>query len=132
MLNRYICQGNLTRDPEFKTSGGTDFAKFGVAVNDGFGDKEKACFWDCTAFGKTAGAIYDHLKKGDQALFEGRIELDQWTDKDGTKRSKHVLIVDRMHFCGKKDGGDAPAKERAPASARSGRGTPTTEDEIPF
>lgn len=133
-MNRVILLGNITRDIELRhTSANQAVAKFGLAVNrkwkDASGEaREEVMFIDCEAWGKTAELINSHFAKGKQILVEGRLKLDQWEDKEGGKRSKHVLSVDSFHFTGAKEAG---AKEPVKARAQVPAGR-VPEDEIPF
>lgn len=101
-FNKVIMMGHLTRDPEMRyTQGGMAICKIGLAVNSGWGDKKKACFIDCTAFDKRAEAMSKHFSKGDAIHLEGRLELDQWEDKEtGAKRSKHGIVIEQWTFTG--------------------------------
>ena len=110
-VNKVILIGRLTRDPEVRTfSNGGKVAKFGFAVsnrkkNSQTGQWEDVpMFIDVEAynrgeFGKQADLVEQYLTKGRQVYLEGRLELDQWDDKQtGQKRSKHKLVVENMQF----------------------------------
>lgn len=121
--NRIILQGNLTRDPELTfTAQNLAVCKFGMAVNKKLG-KDKAdevLFVDVVAFGKGGEVINQHFSKGKPILVEGRLKLEQWQAKDGTQRSKHVVVLDNFSFVGGKN--DTPARDD---------GTPHPDDENP-
>jgi single-strand DNA-binding protein len=94
-FNKVILVGNLTRDPELGyTKDSKAYAKFGLAVNEG---ENYTLFIDCTAWNKTAELIDQYVKKGSPVLIEGRLKLESW-EKDGQKRSKHSVSVDRIQF----------------------------------
>lgn len=107
-INRVLISGNLTRDPELRsTAGGTSVLGFGVAVNDrrrnaSTGEWEDyANFVDCTMFGARAEGISRYLSKGTKVCIEGKLRWSQWESKDGTgKRSKLEVIVDEIEFVG--------------------------------
>lgn len=107
-FNKVFIAGNLTRDPELKyTPGGAAVCSFGVAINNKWTDKsgekhESVTFVDCDAWSRTAEVIAEHLSKGSPIFVEGRLQLDQWTDKDGQKRSKLKVVCERMQFVGSK------------------------------
>lgn len=121
-LNRVMFIGRLTRDPEAPRSlpnGGT-VVKFGFAVgrskkNPQTGQWENdpnPLFIDCEVFSRPDSKrnlpdlITQYCKKGDSLYIEGRLQLDQWEDKNGGgKRSKHKLVVDSLEFIGKSEGG---------------------------
>jgi single-strand DNA-binding protein len=164
-VNKVILIGRLTRDPEMRTfSNGGKVAKFGFAVsnrkkNAQTGQWEDVpMFIDCEAFnrgefGKQADLVEQYLTKGRQVYLEGRLELDQWDDKQtGQKRSKHKLVIENMQFLdggrqdgdGAGEGGQAVSRApraaspaRAPANAYHGDPEPEpagggSESEIPF
>jgi len=104
--NRIILAGNVTRDIETRhTQGGTVIGKFGLAVNRRRKDEETTCFIDCTAFGKTAEILAEHVRKGSSLLVEGRLEFSTWEDKEGNRRSKHEVVIDNFQFGQRTDGG---------------------------
>ena len=143
-FNQVILIGYLTRDPELRyTTIGTAVAKFGIAVNrvwttESGEKKEEVTFVDVDCFGKTAENVAQYLKKGRQAMVEGRLKLDQWEDKQsGQKRQKLGVVCERVLFLGG-DGGEqrqpaarsaAPAK--APAAPVAGD-EPPDGDDVPF
>ena len=104
--NRVILIGNLTRDPELRyLPSQMAVCEFGMAVNhrwkgqDGQ-PREEACFIDCNLFGKQAEVFKQYMAKGRPVMVEGRLKLDTWEGKDGTKRSKHKVVVDNFQFLG--------------------------------
>lgn len=140
-LNKVILIGNLTRDPELKYSPkGTAITKIGLAVNrqwksESGEKKEEVTFIDCTAFGKQAETIGQYLKKGRPLLVEGRLNLEQWDDKQtGQKRSKLGVVLESFQFL---DSGKLEKQESAPARATKplAEGDPDPkpeEDDVPF
>jgi single-strand DNA-binding protein len=143
-FNKVMLMGNLTRDPQLSyTPSQTAVVDFGLAVNrrwkgqDGE-NKEETCFVDCRAFGRTAENINKYLVKGRPLFIEGRLTFDSWTAQDGTKRSKHRVIVENFQFLGGPGGGQAGANkaeqevsEKSP-DAEEGGGSTTGTDDIPF
>ena len=102
-MNIWAATGRLTRDVELRfTQGGTALGKFGLAVNRRYvvnGErKEEVCFIDCTIWGKSAETFVKHFEKGDAVTISGRLNFDQWDDKDGQKRSKHSVTIDQWEF----------------------------------
>ena len=104
-FNKVILIGNLTRDPEMRyTSSGLGIVKFGLAVSRRYRtkqgeDREEVCFVDINVFGKQAENCERYLKKGSPALIEGRLQLDQWDDREtGQKRSRHTISAERVQF----------------------------------
>ena len=109
MFNKVILLGNLSKDIELKyTPAGTAIAKTAIATNRRFKtqsgeQKEEVCFIDITLFGRSAEVANQYLGKGKQVLIEGRLVLEQWTDSNGNKRSKHSVQVESMQMLGGKD-----------------------------
>ena len=107
-INRVLLAGNLTRDPDLRsTSGGTSVLSFGLAVNErqkngSTGEwEDRPNFFDCTMFGKRAEAVSRYLSKGSKVALEGRLRWSQW-ERDGQKRSKVEVIVDELEFMSQK------------------------------
>lgn len=105
-INRVIISGNLTRDPEVRsTASGMTVMSFGIAVNGRVKNnktgewEDRADFVDCTMFGKRADSVSQYLSKGMKVFIDGSLRWSQW-EKDGQKRSKHEVIVDDIVFTG--------------------------------
>ncbi len=103
-VNRVIITGNLTRDPEVRTTaGGTSVLGFGVAVNDRRKNQQTGewedypNFIECTMFGARAQSVSRYLSKGSKVAIEGKLHWSQW-ERDGQKRSKIEVIVDEIEF----------------------------------
>ncbi|MEA3491021.1 MAG: single-stranded DNA-binding protein [Campylobacterota bacterium] len=109
MYNKIILMGNLTRDVEIRYSqGGSAIGNTGIATNRKWKSqtgeqKEEVMFVDLTFFGRTAEIANQYLRKGSKVLVDGRLSLDQWTAQDGTKRSKHVVIVENLQMLPKSE-----------------------------
>lgn len=102
--NKIILAGNLTKDPQLSyLPSQTAVVDFGLAINHTYKDKKETCFVDCRAFGKTAENINKYVSKGDNFFVEGRLSFDSWTAQDGSKRSRHRIIVDNFQFLTKKN-----------------------------
>lgn len=101
-INSVFLAGNLTREPELKTTaGGMAILEFGIAVNERIkADGEwvdRPNFFDCTMFGTRAEAVSKFLSKGSKVAVEGKLRWSQW-ERDGQKRSKIEVIVDNVEF----------------------------------
>ena len=104
-FNKVILIGNLTRDPDMRTTpNGTAICELGLAVNrrwkDQAGrDQEETTFVDVTAWNKTAENCAQYLQKGAPVLVEGRLHLEQWEDRNGGgKRSKLSVVAETVQF----------------------------------
>ena len=112
-FNRVILVGNLTRDPEVKyVASGTAVTELGLAVNRTWFDKqqnqkrEETTFVDITLWARLAEIAGEYLTKGSSVLIEGRLQLDQWDDREtGKKRSKLRVVGENMTMLGGRGGG---------------------------
>ena len=114
-FNKVILMGNLTRDPELRQiPSGSAVTELGMAINRSWYDKatntrkEDVTFVDVTLWGKTAEIAAQYLTKGRPVLIEGRLQLDQWDDREtGQKRSKLKVVGEQMTMLGRaSEGGD--------------------------
>jgi single-strand DNA-binding protein len=146
-INRVVLTGNLTRDPELRsTSGGTSVCSLRLACNtrrkDASGNwTDKPNYFDVTVWGMQGENCAQYLQKGRPVAVDGRLEWREWEDKQGNKRQSVDIIADSVQFLGSREGGenggrftpqsDVPADtgdfEQAPVTA----GGPA-DDDIPF
>ena len=148
MLNKIILMGRLTRDPELRRTGsGTAVTSFSLAVDRDFksqsGEKETD-FIDIVAWRSTAEFVSKYFTKGRMAVVEGRLQIRDWTDKDGGKRRSAEVVAENVYFGDSKgdgagDYGAAPAYSApsrpaaAPMSGHSDFAEIGEEDgELPF
>lgn len=102
MLNKIILMGRLTRDPELRRTGsGTAVTSFSLAVDRDFkaqnGEKETD-FIDILAWRSTAEFVSKYFSKGRMAVVVGRLQIRDWTDKDGGKRRNAEVVADNVYF----------------------------------
>lgn len=115
--NRTILHGNLTRDVEVRyLQSGSAVANTGIAVSNKYKNKageqvEDTMFIDLAFFGRTAEIANQYLAKGSNVLIEGRLRFEQWTAKDGTNRSRHVVTVDNLQMLSYKEEKQQPAPQ---------------------
>ena len=112
MLNHIVIMGRLVRDPELRRTGsGVAVASFRVAVDRDFAPKDggerKADFIDCVAWRQTGEFISKYFAKGRMIVVEGRLEMRDWTDKDGNKRTSAEVVVANAYFGDSKREGDS-------------------------
>jgi single-strand DNA-binding protein len=146
-LNKVFLIGNLTRDPELRvTPKGTSIASFGLAINrqsknaDG-SHADEVTFVDIEAWGKQAELVAKYLARGAPAMIEGRLKLDEWTDKtSGQKRHRLKVVLENVQFLGARSNG-TPAEmrdgeqrqEQQPRATTSApAAAPIQDDSIPF
>ncbi len=130
MFNKVVLVGNLTRDIELRyAQSGSAIANTAIATSRKFTQngerKEEVCFIDITFFGRSAEVANQYLRRGSKILVEGRLNFDQWVAQDGSKRSKHSVIVETMQMLDSKadaaqgGGYDAPAQQHSQGAAPS-------------
>jgi single-strand DNA-binding protein len=155
-INRVTITGNLTRDPELRsTGGGMQVCKLGVAVNHRQKNQqtgqweEKPNYFDVTVFGSQGENCATYLSKGRPVAIDGRLAWSSWEAQDGSKRSKVEIIANVVQFLGSRDdaggGGNGggqqqpqrqdddgfpPADIPEPVGASTGGGD--QDDDIPF
>ena len=103
MLNHITIMGRLTRDPELRRTGsGIAVASFTVAVDRDFGNREggerETDFIDCVAWRQTGEFVSKYFTKGSMAVVSGRLQIRNWTDKEGNKRRTAEIVADNCYF----------------------------------
>ncbi|MDH3520430.1 MAG: single-stranded DNA-binding protein [Myxococcales bacterium] len=145
-VNRVILIGNLGRDPELRyTQSGQAVANFSIATTDRFstreGDRQERTEWHrIVTWGRTAELCAQYLSKGRSVYIEGRLQTNEWEDKEGQKRRTTEIVAQTVQFLGGRGqgGGDLPGGGDAPGGGgdnrRSGSGEnePPPSDDIPF
>ncbi len=139
MLNKIFIMGRLTKDPELRrTNSGTAVTSFTLAVDRDFknadGTKETD-FVDCIAWRNTAEFTAKYFTKGRMAVVEGRLQMREWTDKNGNKRRSAEVNADNVYFGDSKSdngsGGHQAAK--APVNVDAEDFTEVEDDgDLPF
>ena len=135
MLNHIVLMGRLTRDPELRRTGsGVAVASFSIAVDRDFGNREtgekETDFIDIVAWRNTAEFVSKYFAKGRMAVVSGRLQIRNWTDKEGNKRRSAEVIADNVYFGDSKrdgnsgfdEGGFRPPFDTPAPPAASGNG----------
>ena len=145
-INRVVMTGNLTRDPELRTTpSGTSVCSLRIASNtrrkDASGEwVDKPNYFDVTVWGAQGENCAQYLQKGRPVAIDGRLEWREWEDQKGNKRQSVDIIADSVQFLGSRDSGDnggrftpqsdVPADtadfDQAPAASAA------ADDDIPF
>ena len=134
-LNKALVMGNLTRDPELKgLPSGSTVCNFSIATNRTWKDKEgnkqeEPEFHNIVVYGKQADSCGQYLKKGQEALVEGRIQTRSWEGEDGKKNYRTEIVGESVTF-GRKDDSDQTSPSDNVSQAK-----PVESDEgidIPF
>ena len=147
-INRVVLTGNLTRDPELRsTGGGTSVCKLRIAVNtrrkDASGNwEDKPNYCDVTVWGAQGENCSTYLSKGRPVAIDGRLEWREWQAQDGTKRQSVEIIADSVQFLGSRDaaagaGNGFAAQSDVPADTSDFESTEPAgiaagDDDIPF
>ena len=151
-INRVVLTGNLTRDPELRsTQSGMSVCSLRIASNTRRKDQstgewiDKPNYFDVTVWGAQGENCSRFLTKGRPIALDGRLEWREWQAQDGTKRQSVEIVADSVQFLGGRDdapsggGGftpqsDVPVDNRdfQPAGAPAGGGSAPADDDIPF
>ena len=146
-FNKVIIVGNLGRDPELRyTPQGTAVCNFSMATTEKRRDKsgeyqDVTTWFRVTVWDKKAEVAAKYLQKGSQVYIEGRLKLDEWTDRDGKTRTTLDVTATDMQFIGSAAGRDGGGYSgdmddnmpEAPKTTSAAVGTtPTPDDDIPF
>ena len=102
-MNQIIIMGRMTRDPELRhTPNGVSVASFTLAVDRGFTPKDggdrQTDFIDVVAWRNSAEFVSKYFTKGQMAAVVGRLQIRDWTDKEGNKRRSAEVIAESIHF----------------------------------
>ena len=102
MLNHITIMGRMTRDPELRRTGsGIAVASFTLAVDrdrKNESGERKTDFIDCNAWRNTGEFVSKYFSKGSMAIVSGRLEIREWTDKEGNKRRSAEVVADSVYF----------------------------------
>ena len=146
-FNKIIIVGNLGRDPELRyTPQGTAVCNFSMATTEKRRDKsgeyqDVTTWFRVTVWDKKAEVAAKYLQKGSQVYIEGRLKLDEWTDRDGNNRTTLDVTATDMQFVGSgagrdsgysSDSDDMPEPPSASTSAAAAGGSSSNDDDIPF
>ena len=145
-INRVVVSGNLTRDPELRsTPGGTSVCSLRIAVNSRRKDEsgnwvDKPNYFDVTVWGAQGENCAQYLAKGRPVAVDGRLDWREWEAKDGSKRQSVDIIADSVQFLGSRDSaqgnGNTPVESDLPADTsdfqQAGVASGGGDDDIPF
>lgn len=125
--NKVLLMGNLTRNPELRTlAGGSAVCEFGIAMNRRFTvngqERTETTFVDIVVWGRSAESCARFLTKGSAVFIDGRLQLDQWEDQQGGKRSRLRVVADNVQFIGARREGDEGQYGSSPAQAGGAQG----------
>lgn len=124
-INKVILIGNLGRDPELRyTQGGSAVTNFSVATNERWKDKdgnnqERTEWHRVIVWGRSAENCAQYLQKGSTVYVEGRLQTNEWEDKEGIKRKTTEVIARDVQFMSNRGGGGG-ASGGAPGGSQGG------------
>lgn len=124
MLNHITIMGRLTKDPELRRTGsGVAVASFTIACDRDFnpkdGGEKEVDFIDCNAWRGTGEFVSKYFSKGSMAIVSGRLQIRNWTDKDGNKRRNAEVVTDSVYFGDSKKSSDGTSSYQ-PANTSQG------------
>ena len=133
MLNHITIMGRMTRDPELRRTGsGVAVTSFCLAVDRDYNPKDGAekevDFIDCNAWRGAAEFVAKYFTKGSMAIVSGRLQIRNWTDKDGNKRRNAEVVADNVYFGDSKRSSDGNSTYQ-PQLASQGNQNPYAETE---
>ena len=131
-MNQIVIMGRMTRDPELRqTPSGVPVASFTLAVDRGFaprdGGERQTDFIDVVAWRNTGEFVSKYFVKGQMAAVTGRLQIRDWTDKDGNKRRSAEVVADNIYFTESKKSREASFGPVEPKEDFSGGFSPTVE-----
>ena len=139
MLNVCTIMGRLTRDPELRRTGsGVAVTSFTLAVDRDFAPKDggerETDFIDCVAWRGTGEFVSKYFKKGSMAIASGKLQIRNWTDKDGNKRRTAEIIAENVYFGDSKKSDSYTGESSEPTSAPVQDFAPIEDDDaqLPF
>lgn len=139
-FSKAIVAGNITRDPEMRTTpGGAQVCSFSIAVNRVFkgsdgNQQEQTSFIECVAWGKAAELICQYVHKGSALLVSGRLDQRSWEDKNsGQRRSRTEVVVEDFSFIGATggNGGGNSTSSRSSSASAADMSDEIVPDDIP-
>lgn len=131
-LNRAMMIGNVTRDPEIRTTPtGQTVCSFGIATNQQWTDaqgvkQQRTEFHNIVAWGKLAEICGQYLGKGRKTYIEGRIQTREWEAPDGQKKNRTEIVADNMIMLDRKDPAAPSVPSATPSTAPSASSAPST------
>ena len=126
-LNKAMIIGNLTRDPEIRTTpNGVTVASFGVATNQVWTDQsgqrqERVEYHNIVMWRRLAEIAGQYLRKGSKVYIEGRLQTRDWIGQDGQKRYRTEIIADNMIMLDRPSSSPTPTDSQAQPSAQAGQ-----------
>ena len=135
MLNVVVIMGRLTQNPELKTTGnGISVSSFSVAVDRAYqsNGERQTDFINCVAWRSNADFITKYFSKGQMIAIKGSLQQNNYTDKNGNKRTTYDVVVESANFCGSKEEKAEPNVNLADVDITDFEEISTEDDDLPF
>ncbi len=130
MINHITAMGRLTHDPELRhTASGIAVCSFSIACERDYKDssgEKQTDFIDVVAWRSTAEFVAKYLTKGRMAVVDGRLQLRNWTDREGNKRRNAEILAASVNF------GDSKPKDAKPQKATAAKARKKANEDVPF
>lgn len=129
-MNKVFLVGNLTRDPELTTAGasGASVCRFSIAVNRRAGGNKETDFYNVTAWRALGENCAKFIKKGSKVAICGDIQIRNYEDKEGNKRTSVDVIASEVEFCDRKNDDSSNSYDQT----NNVEMKPITDDSLPF
>ena len=132
-MNVVILMGRLTADPELKTTNnGVSVTSFSIAVDREYTKEKQIDFINCVAWRNNAEFISKYFSKGQMIALRGSLQQNNYTDKDGNKRTSYNVVVDSANFCGGKEKNTSPDINFSQVNTSDFEEVDMAENDLPF
>lgn len=143
-MNSVYLRGNLGRDPQKKTlPSGYDMVSFSLAVNRKYKSgnewKNECCFVDVVVYGRQGEWVMEQCSKGSPVVVQGRLSFRSWEAQDGSRRTKHEVVANNVHFLaarpksqGTSNGAAQQQGQAQTHNVNTGGGAEFDADDLPF
>jgi single-strand DNA-binding protein len=132
-FNKIIIVGYLGRDPELRhIPNGNSICNLSVATTEKRGDKESTTWFRIAVWGKQGEMCNEYLAKGRQVYIEGRLRAEEYTDREGGKRTSLEVNATDVRFLGKNENGASAPRKATKEEVAEAFEKVEEDDEIPF
>ena len=132
-MNVVILMGRLTANPELKTTNnGVSVTSFSIAVDREYTKEKQTDFINCVAWRNNAEFISKYFTKGQMIALRGTLQQNNYTDKDGNKRTSYNVVVDSANFCGGKEKNTSPDINFSQVNTSDFEEVDMSENDLPF
>lgn len=131
-MNKVQLIGRLTKDPELRyTNSNTPVARYTIAINTGYGEKQQTDYINITTWGKSGEFVSNYFKKGQAIAIVGRLKNNNYEDKDGNKKYTIEVITEDIEFIGTKNEKQSDTQDKS-INSEYQNDIILTDDDLPF